>query len=72
MQHSKVEFAKFTRKIAKSTDKMLIGSSTFNRGHLHHLAIIALRAFVGRPRGILGFHLRGGTLNERSSSTVQQ
>jgi len=49
-----------------------MGSSTFNRGHLHHLAILALRAFVGRPRGILGFHLRGGTLNESSSSTVQQ
>jgi hypothetical protein len=48
------------------------GSPTFNRGHLHHLAILALRAFVGRPRGIVGIHLGGGTLNESNSSTVQQ
>ena len=60
------------KKISKADLAGARGSSTFNRGHLHHLAILALRAFVGRPRGIVGFHLRGGTLNERSSSTVQQ
>src|SRR5215470_19484834 len=46
--------------ISSGTTVSASGSSTFNRGHLHHLAILALRAFVGRPRGILGFHLGGG------------
>jgi len=41
---------------------LMTGSSTLNRGHWHHLAIRALRAFDGRPRNFGGVHLEGGTL----------
>lgn len=37
------------------------GSSTFNRGHVHHLAMRSLVAREGRPRRLGGDHGGGGT-----------